>query len=216
MALQFEKISVIWGVFIVEKNENNNFLGWISATRLLWKFMHANSKTSNSKFEAYVIVCMRDTHSLGAIAQMQVQYNIKRGPYLCNPLCHLWRVKMHSNKSRHVIVDSRIKLSLLICWYSTTFRINWKKIETHMVNEYKMLTNLMLEKVAINVDTVNVSKKSTIRMYLRQKSGWWGGGWGCPGSWNMKWLLGDNKYCNNTQCMQGSDRKVSNQNWSPM
>ena len=76
MALQFKKILVIGGVFIIEKNENNNFLGWISAIRLLWKFMHANSKTSNSKFDAYVIVCMWDTRSLGAIVQMQVQYNI--------------------------------------------------------------------------------------------------------------------------------------------
>lgn len=101
--------------------------------------IHANSKTSNSKFDTNVIVCMRDTHSLGAIAQMQVQYNIKRGPYLCNPLCHLWRVKMHSNKSRHVIIDSRVKLSLLIDWYSATFRINyWKKLK-HLVNEDRML-----------------------------------------------------------------------------
>ena len=92
--------------------------------------IHANSKTFNSKFDTYVIVCMRDTHSLGAIAQMQVQYNIKRGPYLCNPLCHLWRVKMHNNKSRHVIIDSRVKLSPVIYQYSATFRINWKKIET--------------------------------------------------------------------------------------
>lgn len=30
--------------------------------------IHANSKTSNSKFDAYVIVYMRDSHSLGAIA----------------------------------------------------------------------------------------------------------------------------------------------------
>ena len=45
-----------------------------------------------------------------------------------------------------------------------------------------MLTHLMLEKVAITVDTVNASQKSTIRMYLRQGSGGWGGGWGCPGS----------------------------------
>ena len=79
--------------------------------------IHANSKTSNSKFDAYVIVCMRDTHSLGAIAQMQVQYNIKRGPYLCNPLCHLCRGKMHSNKNHHVIIDSRVKLSLLFYWF---------------------------------------------------------------------------------------------------
>lgn len=34
-------------------------------------------------------------------------------------------------------------------------------------------THLMLEKVAITVDTVN---ESTIRMYLRQGSGGWGGG----------------------------------------
>ena len=34
----------------------------------------------------------------------------------------------------------------------------------------------MLEKVAIIVDTVNVGQKSTIRMYLRQGSGGWGGG----------------------------------------
>lgn len=38
-----------------------------------------------------------------------------------------------------------------------------------------MLTHLMLEKVAITVDTVNVSQKSTIRMYMRQGSGGWGG-----------------------------------------
>ena len=37
---------------------------------------------------------------------------------------------MHSNKGPHVIIDSRVKLSLLIDWYSATFRINWKKIET--------------------------------------------------------------------------------------
>lgn len=143
--------------------------------------IHANSKTSNSKFDTYVIVCMRDTRSLGAIAQMQVQYNINRGPYLCNPLCHLWRVKMHSNKSCHVIIDSRVKLSLVIYQYSATFRINWKKLK-HLVNEDKMLTHLMLEKVAITVDTVNVSQKSTIRVYMRQGSGGLGGGWGCPGS----------------------------------
>ena len=100
--------------------------------------IHANSKTSNSKLDTYVIVCMRDTHSLGAIAQMQVQYNIKRGPYLCNPFCHLWSVKMHSNKSRHVIIDSRVKLSLVIYQHSATFRINWKT----RIAERRFLTGL--------------------------------------------------------------------------
>ena len=128
-------------------------------------------KTSNSKFDAYVIfVCVQDTHSLGAIAQMQVQYNIKRGPSLCNPLCLLWRIKMHSNKTSHVIIDNRVKLSLLIYWFSETFRINWKKLK-HLVNGDKILTHLMLEKVAITVDTVNASQKSTIRMYSRQGRG---------------------------------------------
>lgn len=34
--------------------------------------IHANSKTYNSKFDAYVIVCMQDTHSLGAIIIAQM------------------------------------------------------------------------------------------------------------------------------------------------
>ena len=32
----------------------------------------------------------------------------------------------------------------------------------------------------------------------------------------LKWLLGVNKYCNNKLCVQDWDRKVSNENWSPM
>ena len=52
--------------------------------------IHTNSKTSNSKFDTYVIVCMQDTHSLGAIAQMQVQYIILREVLISVILCVIY------------------------------------------------------------------------------------------------------------------------------